>query len=112
MARYSGMIGYALSVPHPEHPSIWQDKIVEHRRYGDLIKESSKWQPNQTINEDLELTNRISIVADKFSMDNMANMKYATLHGSKWSIKSATIQYPRIILYLGGLYNGPEPEEI
>lgn len=112
MARFSGMVGYAQSLPDPEFPSVYVDTVVERKRYGDVIREHSKWQPNQNLNDDLEITNRVSIVADKFSLENMGNMKYITMYGQRWSIKSVTVEHPRLIVYLGGLYNGPTPEGV
>lgn len=112
MARFSGMIGYVQSMPDPTYPSVFVDTVVERKRFGDIIREHSKWQPNQSLNDDIEVTNRVSIVADKFSMDNLGYMKYVTLYGQRWCIKSVTIEHPRIIIQVGGLYNGPTPEGV
>lgn len=109
MARFSGMVGYVLNVPDPLYPSVFVDEVVERKRFGDIIKESSKWQPNQNLNDDIEVTNRVSLVSDKFSLENLGYMKYITLYGQRWSIRSVTIEHPRIIVTLGGLYNGPTP---
>lgn len=104
MAKYYGMIGYATSVE--TEPGIWEPDIVEKEAYGDLIKNFKSSENSGDINDDINIANNISIVADPYAVQNFHSMKYATYMGSKWKIKSVEVQYPRLILSLGGVYNG------
>lgn len=104
MAKYVGMIGYhELSYDGiDKHIST----IVEKKVRGDLIKNTSKWESADKVLDDINISNRISIVADPYAIQNFHSMKYATYMGTKWKIQSVEVAYPRLILTLGGVYNG------
>ncbi len=112
MARFSGTIGFLKTVEEDpeEHPSVYVEKIIERRYYGDVLSNSRRWDQNGTLNDNLVINNRISIVADKFVRENMGAMRCVRWHGDMWKITNAEIQYPRLILTLGGLYHEPEEE--
>lgn len=102
MAKFSGNIGYVMMVE--ELPGVWVEKIIEKHYYGDITKNFSKYQDND-VNGDITIRNIISIVADPFASENFQHMRYVTFMNSKWKILNADVQYPRIILNLGGLYH-------
>lgn len=108
MARFFGKIGFLTTVETDpdEHPGVWEETLVEKNYYGDLTKISRKWQNADGLNDDLVVTNQISIVADKFAYENFQTMKYVEFMGAKWKISSVEIEYPRISISLGGIYNG------
>lgn len=110
MAKYSGMIGYSKSVETT--PGIYEDVVEEHRHYGDVLQDSRRYEESDKVNGDLRVSNRISIIADKFARDNMYAMKYLTLFGQRWTISKVDVNSPRFIISLGGLYNGPTPTEV
>ncbi len=108
MAKFSGNIGYALSVETAQ--GVYTDVISVRAYVGDVIREQKQWQPsNEKVNDDLTVSNRLSIVADDFALSNFALMKYVEWGGNRWKISSVEIQRPRLILSVGGLYNGPTP---
>ena len=106
MSKCSGKIGYIRT--GETQPGVWEDLTPEEKPYtGDLIKDNRRFSTNQTTpNDNLTINNTISIVSNKFMLDNLAFMKYITFMNSKWKISSVDISYPRIIITLGGLYNG------
>lgn len=104
MAKFYGVIGYGDTVE--VEPGIWEDQIVEHEYYGDLIKNTRKLESSGGINDDINITNNISIVADPYANKNFHNMRYVTFMGTKWKIKNIEVEYPRLILTLGDVYNG------
>ena len=61
---------------------------------------------SQSTNDNLNINRQISIVADQFAYDNIGFIRYAEFMGSKWKVTSAEPQQPRIVLTLGGVYNG------
>lgn len=103
-AKYYGKIGYNESVETT--PGVWEEKITERSYYGDLIKNSRRLQSTDKVNDDINISNEISIVADPYATNNFHSMRYAEFMGTKWKIINVEVQYPRLILSLGGLYNG------
>ena len=106
MAKYSGMIGFVKYVEGPY--SVHTDTAIEKHYTGDVLQNYRRNEnSSDKISEDLRLNNEISIIANKFAIENFAYMRYVTYLGTKWQITSAKIESPRIILTLGGVYNGP-----
>lgn len=104
MARYSGKIGFA--VQKETAPGVWTEKIIERIYYGDVLRNSRRLQSSGDLNDDIEISNRLSIIADPYAYENFHAMRYAVFMGSKWKVSDAEVEYPRLILSLGGLYNG------
>lgn len=105
MAKFYGPIGYAKSIE--VKPGVWKDTIVEHYYSCDLIRNTSRWVgSSNSVNDDLTINNQISIVADPFANQNFRSMKYVEFMGTRWKITNVDVQYPRLILTMGGVYNG------
>ena len=104
MAKFYGKIGY--SITENTGGGIWAEKIVERYHKGDLLRNISRWQSSSQVNDDLTINNQISILADEFAYENFQSMKYVEFMGAKWKITSTEVQRPRIILNVGGVYNG------
>jgi hypothetical protein len=105
MAKFHGVIGYAETVE--TRPGVWKDKITERAYSGDLIRNTSRWNTaSNSVNDNLNISNQISILADPFAYQNFHSMKYVEFMGTKWKIESVEVQYPRLILAVGGVYNG------
>lgn len=105
MARFYGVIGYAESVE--TKPGVWMDKITERNYFGEVLKDSGGWSTSSdSTNDNLTINNQISIIADPFAYQNARFMKYVVFMGAKWKIKNIEVKQPRLILTIGGLYNG------
>lgn len=105
MAKWYGVIGY--STPVETTPGVWQDEIIERNYTGDVLRNTSRWQTSSdSTNDDLNINNQISIIADPFAYQNFHSMKYVEFMGTKWKITNVEVQYPRLILMIGGVYNG------
>lgn len=104
MAKWYGNIGYATTIE--TEPGLWEEGITERPYYGDLIRNTRRLQNSGGINDDINLSNEISIVADPYANQNFYAMRYVDFDGAKWKITSVEVQYPRLILSIGGLYNG------
>lgn len=104
MAKWCGKIGYAIT--KETEPGLWEPVIVERKYYGDLISNRWKRQNSGGINDDINISNSISIIADPFANQNLGSMAYVEYMGTKWKISDVEIQFPRLILTVGGLYNG------
>lgn len=108
MAKYCGFIGYVETKEIPPDSGIWKNEVTEKKYYGDSTRISRRSQTSDKVNDDINISNELSIVADPYAMNNLYNMRYAEFMGVKWKITSIEVQYPRLILTLGGVYNGEE----
>lgn len=105
MAKFFGRIGYSISTE--TRPGVWEDRIEEREYFGDFIRNTSKWtaSPDST-NDDLTISNQISIIADPFAYNHFHTMKYVRFLDVCWKINSVEERYPRLNLSIGGVYNG------
>ena len=104
MNKFYGKIGYAIS--EETVPGVWVERIVERSYYGDVIRNIRRLQSSENLNDDINVTNEISIVADAFANQNFHSMRYVEYMGTKWKVSSIEVKYPRLILSIGGVYNG------
>lgn len=108
MAKFCGRVGYGFS--EETTPDVYEDKITEVVYKGDVIRNARRWEQGTDINDNLNVNNQISIVADPYAYTHFFAIKYVEWMGAKWKVTNAEVQRPRIILTLGGVYNGPTPE--
>lgn len=106
MAKFFGKVGYGVT--EETRPGIWKAAIIEKEYFGDLVRNMHRLENANQVNDNINISNEISIVADPFAYENFHLMKYVTYMGSKWKINSVEVQYPRLILSIGGLYNEDE----
>ena len=107
MAKFHGMIGFVDTVEDPDNPGVWEEKTVEKEYRGDLIKVYRKTQTSaDSVNDNLILSTEITIVADPYANQNMYAMRYVVFGGTKWKVTSVGVEYPRLRLSIGGVYNG------
>lgn len=108
MSRFYGKLGYASGTIETK-PGVWQEGgIVEKDVVGDILKDNRYLETEGVINPNVNLSNRLSIIADPYAKENYQSIKYVKLMGNntKWKVKSIDISYPRLIITLGGVYNG------
>lgn len=104
MGKWFGKIGYAVT--EETTPGVWVEQITERNYYGDIIRNTRRLQTSDKLNDDINVSNEISIVADPFARENFHAMRYIEFMGTRWKVSSVEVQYPRLILSLGGEYNG------
>jgi hypothetical protein len=103
--RFHDVIGYGSTVESA--PGVWEDVITERYYRGDVLRNTKKYANGESVNDDMTVGNSISIVSDAYANENFPNMRYVKWSGSLWKISDVDIQRPRLILRLGGVYNGP-----
>lgn len=103
MAKWFGKIGYAVTAE--TRPGIWTETITERDYYGDVIRNSRRLQSSDKVNDDINISNQLSIVSDPYANENFHAMRYAEFMGTKWKITDVEVQYPRLLLTLGGVWN-------
>lgn len=109
MAKFCGIVGYEEQVE--TRPNIFEPKIRERKYYGDILRNNKLIENSGNLNDDIKVNCLISIVADAYAYDHFFAIKYVTWQKSKWKVTNVDpSQRHRILLTLGGMYNGPEPE--
>ena len=106
MGKFYGMIGYGIT--KETAPGVWVDTIIEKEAYGDILKNSRQMDSSDKVNSDISINNRISIVADPYIQENFQFIKYVKFLGISWRVSSVEVEYTRLILTLGGVYNGQQ----
>ena len=106
MAKFYGIIGYAETVE--TDPGVWEEKIVERIYFGDLLSNFRNLQNSGEVNDDVNIANKISIVSDPYANENFHSMRYVEFLDTRWKITNVEVLYPRLILTLGGVYNGEQ----
>ena len=103
--KWCGKIGFDDSVE--TSPGIWSG-VVEHSYYGDVTSYNRNRQTTDTVNGKITVSAEISIVADAYARNHFHLMKYIEFMGANWEIVRVEVQHPRLILTLGGEYNGEQ----
>lgn len=103
MAKYHGKIGFGQT--SEIKPGVWKDTIIEKNYYGDILQNIVRNDRSQQVNDDLNISNRFSIISDPFATQNFYSIKYLEYLGVKWKVTSVDLQYPRLILSVGGVWN-------
>lgn len=102
--KFYGEVGYAPTTTNDN--GVATASIVKRNYYGNVLKLISKWHATDHLNDDVQVSHRISIIADPYSLENFPYIKYVEWMGTKWEVTSTEVAFPRIILSLGGVYNG------
>lgn len=108
MAKYFGKIGFVQTTNEGNARGVYTDDAIEEREYaGDVLSSSRSWTAGETLNDNLTINVRISIVSDDYATVNLPNIRYAYWRGNRFEVTNADdSQYPRLVLTLGGVYNG------
>lgn len=109
MAKFYGQIGYSEGSQETA-PGVYKNVVVEKDHYGDVLLNYRRLTPGDNANDDISVTNTISIVADAYAQNHFFAMLYLRWAGTLWTVQSVQVQAPRLILTLGGVYNGPKAE--
>lgn len=109
MARFSGKIGFARPAVETS-PGVWKEPIIERSYFGDVVRNTRQLRDADKVNFDLSVGNDISIVADAYASENFFAMRYVEWAGTLWIVSNVEVQRPRLLIQLGGVYNGPTPD--
>lgn len=107
MAMFYGPIGFVETFEIPEGSGIWKEVPTEKYYRGIVVKNHKRWDMGDKINPNLSISNSISIVADPFIQNKLYAIRYIKWLGGYWEVSSVDVESPRLILSIGGVYNGP-----
>jgi len=105
MAKYYGVIGFVHDVE--TKPDVWVQRVTKHPMKGDVTRISRRYESSDKLNDDLNINNEIRVVADAYATENFHALRFAEYMGTFWKVTNVTVERPRLILTLGGAYNGP-----
>lgn len=103
MAKFYGEVGYAVT--SETSPGVWTNDIIPRHYHGDLKRNVRRIQNAGVVNDDLVVSNTVSIVADPFAIENFHAIRYVKFMGTKWRVTDVEVRYPRLEMTLGGVYN-------
>lgn len=106
MAKFYGIVGFVTN--QETSPGVHMGIPVERNYYGDVLENSRRLQASGQANDNIVITNRISIMADPYANENFHAIRYVVFMGARWKVETASAEYPRIVLNLGGVYNGKQ----
>lgn len=100
--RYYGKIGYFDTVE--TKPGLFEQELIFRTYKGDVLRNTKRNQLN-SVNDDITISNSISIVADPYARDHFFQIKCVEWQGALWEVTSVDVQFPRLVLELGGVYH-------
>lgn len=104
MSKWYGNVGFSKTVEY--EPGSWEPQIIDRPYFGDVTSNRWKRQNSGGVNDDINLSNQISIVSDPYAVENCSTIAYVEFMGEKWKVTDVEVQYPRLILSIGGVWNG------
>lgn len=107
MAKFHGEIGYGETVETPSGSGVYVDVITEKSYFGDVIRNTRQLSEGVGLNNDISVQNSISIVADAYANEHFFAIRYIRWSGALWTVSDVEVLRPRLLLRLGGVYNGP-----
>lgn len=109
MAKYYGAIGYQTTVEREDETGVYEERITERKYYGDVLKPHRRLESSSfNLNDNITVSNQISILADAYAYQHFSDIRYADWMGVLWKVVNVEMERPRLILTLGGVYNGYE----
>lgn len=107
MTRFFGNIGYGNTVDNDD--GVHKIEITVRAYQGDVVRPTRRYSNDDKVNSDLSVGNAISIVADGYANNHFFAIRYAEWRGTLWEVTKVDVESPRLLLWLGGVYNGPTP---
>lgn len=109
--KFDGTVGFWREDVEVK-PGLFKSLIQERPYVGDVLKDRRSFKISEYQNNDFTISNQISILADLYLQTYWTSIKYVKWKGVKWSVSHVNVEYPRITLTLGGVYNGTETTSV
>lgn len=106
MAKMYGKIYFAE--PVEVTPGVWRDELVAKSYPMDILQNVRRTEASGGVNDNLNVSIRLSIVANPYAKLNFHKMKCAEYMGALWKITDVEVADVRLNLTLGGLYNADQ----
>ena len=105
MAKMYTVVGYVETVETER--GIHETQVTTRECVVDVLRLSKSWESSKDgVNDNINVNNEFSMLADPYALAHFHSMKFINLWGTPWEIKSVAVEYPRLKLSVGGVYNG------
>ena len=112
MGKFYGIVGFVKTEENPLHPGVFDEVATEKTYYGEVIRNVKRWQGvADKVNDDVTIDAQISIICNPYLLENMSHIRFIEWMGAPWKVTSVEPAYPRLILSIGGVYNGIRGQE-
>lgn len=103
--KFSGKVGFFINDSETDL-DVYEPNIVERTYVGDITRNFRKFQQTENQNDNLVLNDQISILSDLYALQNWPSIRYILWNGVKWKVNTVEVKYPRLVLEIGGVWNG------
>lgn len=104
MAKFYGKVGYVES--QETRPGIWEEVATEKAYCGDVFRNNRRLETGESVNDNVNVNNIFSIVSDPYAAEHIFAIRYVRWMGVLWKVTNVEVQSPRLLLTIGGVYNG------
>lgn len=104
--RWAGKLGYSQQTEIK--PGLWEDSITEVDALGELNQRTEALDSGDTVLPRYRTTTSVSVLSDG-SQVPLSSVVYLTMRGDRFAVSSIVHQWPRIVYYVGEVYDGPLP---
>lgn len=109
--KFVGKIGFWIDDVETA-PSVYEPKIIEKPYVGDVTRNYRRNQyESGKQNKNLSLNNQIDILADTYLQQNYHTARYVLWNNVRWEVTAVEVDYPKIKLEIGGVYDGIEARQ-
>ena len=109
MSKFYGKIGFLET--KETVPGVWTESLIEKSYSGEVMQTQRSWQPDgNKLNDNTNINNQISIVADPYAYQHFGSIRYIKWMNQSWKVTNISVNYPRLVLTIGGVYNGEQAE--
>ncbi len=102
--KFYGPVGFVEIVE--KRPGVKVTVPVEYEYSGDVLRRGFRFQSNESVNDTISPQQQVSILADPYARSHVGSLRYVKWMGTAWKVTEVSVEYPRLILTLGGPYNG------
>lgn len=109
MGKFYGKVGFITT--EETSPGVYLPRAKKKTYYGEVLNATKRWRgAEDQVNDNIIVDSRISILSDKFMTENLSHIRFVDWMGALWTVTSVELQFPRVILSIGGVYNGEDEQ--
>lgn len=109
--KFYGLVGFWVEDVEVK-PDVFKSVFIERPYAGNVNWDNRHYQTSEHQNDNIRLNNQISILSDLYSHENFASIRYVVWNNVKWRVTNVEVNYPRLVLTIGGVYNGSGTEAV
>ena len=109
MAKFHGLVGYVET--KETKPGVFEEVSAERYYNGDVLRKSRRYESSEQLNDNLNISNQLSIVADEYAYKHFSSIRYVQFMDSFWKVTDVEVNHPRLTLSIGGLYNDRKTDD-